>query len=149
MRKRFHKGTVLVIDDEDAVRESIALLLEIAGYLVLAASNGVEALRRSAHLRAPAVAVVDLTMPVMDGRELIEAMRKSESLRSIPIILISGRDHPAVEGVDAVLIKPFRGEKLIALVAKLSATSRQSQDPAFAKRGELRDADERVALKRR
>lgn len=118
------------------MRESFALLLESAGYLVVAASNGVDALLRSAHLRAPAVAIVDLVMPEMDGRMLIEAMQKSESLRWIPIILISGHDHPAVEGADAVLLKPFRGERLIALVAKLSAASRQSQASAFDGAGE-------------
>src|SRR5262245_60919098 len=66
---------ILVVDDDPDIRDSLALLLDDAGYRVHTAGDGLQALALLEQIPRPALALVDLRMPVMDGVALIEAMR--------------------------------------------------------------------------
>lgn len=119
MSSRVHKGVVFVADDEDALRESTQELLELVGYLVLTARTGSEALARMRGISGPAVAIVDLVMPEMDGWDLIERMRTSTELNRIPVIVISGHGRAPIKGADRVLSKPYDPSELVGVVGDL------------------------------
>jgi CheY-like chemotaxis protein len=81
---------LLVVDDDPAIRETLADLLQDEGYVVMTAINGKEALTR---LRAgsarPCVILLDLMMPVMSGAEFYAEMRSDPALADIPVVVIS------------------------------------------------------------
>ena len=105
-------GIVLVVDDDIEIRETLTHLLEVEGYTVLGAANGVQAL---AQLRAghPNVMLLDLMMPVMSGWEVIEELRESGEITNIPIIVISAMCAPDAR---ACLRKPVDLNELLTLV---------------------------------
>jgi two-component system, cell cycle sensor histidine kinase and response regulator CckA len=111
------KRTVLVIDDEDLVRDVVARMIEDLGYTAVTATDGANALE--VFDRQPIDAVlVDMTMPRMSGTDVIAALRVKQP--TLPVVLcsgagISGRVGPA----DAYLPKPFRIEALERTLAKL------------------------------
>src|SRR5581483_3229894 len=116
--------TVLLVDDEDAVRAVLARVLRAAGYRVLEAMNGHRAIdvagQYAAHID---VIVTDLRMPGMDGRRLLEKFRGWYP--GVRFLLISGQASPAsaMAGLDdtrtAFLAKPFTGAELVAAVRDL------------------------------
>ncbi|MFO0618802.1 MAG: response regulator [Polyangiaceae bacterium] len=114
------KAVVFVVEDDADVRENLRDLLEDAGHVVSSASDGEEALAQMKASSGPAVAIVDLQMPVMDGRELISAMRKSAELRLIPIIVLTGTGNTVVTGADCVLAKPYESSRLLARVREFA-----------------------------
>jgi CheY-like chemotaxis protein len=121
---------VLVVDDEPGVRGLLADVLEELGYEALLAANGAEALARLANRPDARLAIVDLTLPDVDGLEVIRRMR--ERTPGMPAILSSGHDvsgaGPWAErlakaregGAVAVLMKPFRIDALEAALVRLS-----------------------------
>src|SRR5689334_241662 len=82
---------ILVVEDHDEVSEALVLLLEGQGYVVRAASNGAEAIEALRSHR-PCVVFVDLVMPVLNGLELIDAMRRDESLATIPVVAMTASE---------------------------------------------------------
>jgi two-component system cell cycle sensor histidine kinase/response regulator CckA len=114
-------GTVLVVEDEDALRANIRRLLEAAGYQVVEAPNGASALQLLDDSAAPPVGLVltDLRMPIMDGRQLASALARRRP--SLPIVFMSGftaqlMDLRLVSPNLAFLAKPFRDQDLLAAV---------------------------------
>ncbi len=113
---------IVIAEDEFLIADVLAMMLEDAGYEVVAAPHGRAALALVRDLR-PALVVTDFMMPLMTGLELAEAMRADPDLCDIPIILVSGaqgsigRARP--EMFDAVLDKPYRRETLIDTVNRL------------------------------
>lgn len=110
-------GTVLIVDDEAALRVSLRRRLERLGFTVLEASDGLEAtdiFRR--HQAAIRLVLCDLTMPHMNGWETLAALRRLSPL--VPIVLTSGYDeshvmaHSDGRRVDGFLAKPYEGERL-------------------------------------
>jgi CheY-like chemotaxis protein len=96
------RGTVLVIDDDPGVRQSLGEFLEAEGYKVLIASHGREALAVLEE-ELPHVLLIDVAMPVMSGWKLVEALSHYPDLARIPRILMSEHDD-----VDGTLRRPFR-----------------------------------------
>ena len=116
---RSAKGTLLVVDDEDAVRKTMKRILESAGYRVLEASGGENALRIcAAHGDAIDLLVTDLRMPKMDGREL--TCRAREIRPGLRVLLVSGllEEGPPRR---SVLAKPFSATALLKRVQQLLA----------------------------
>ena len=110
---------VLVVDDDDAIRNLTVALLAGIGYTVERAVNGADAMRTLSRVQ-PDCMVVDVMMPIMGGEELVRACKASPRLAGIPIVLFSaGRDGPALAerlGVRVWLGKPFDvGELEIAV----------------------------------
>ncbi len=110
--------TVLVVEDDPAIRELVSDLLADEGYAVLQAENGRQGLRL-AREHTPSVIMVDQMLPEMTGLEVLERLHAQLSTRHIPVILVSGlaqslrdEDH----GADRVLAKPFDIDALLAQV---------------------------------
>ena len=109
--------TVLVVDDDPDVRDTTAQVLELAGFRVLCAENGRRALDLlgvTAPPLRPCVCVIDLQMPVMNGRELIRCIRTTSEM---PLVVVSGAPDDAPAGVIA-LPKPVNPELLLRAVGE-------------------------------
>jgi CheY-like chemotaxis protein len=113
--------SVLVVDDDADIRETVAEILRDEGYEVETAANGAEAL---AVLRGmqPALILLDLAMPVMSGEELRAEMLREPALAAIPTVVMTAadriREKTAGMNVAAALAKPVRMKELIETVAR-------------------------------
>ncbi len=113
---------VLVVDDDQAVRESLRRSLEFNGYAVSLASDGADALARIGGAN-PDVVIMDVMMPRLDGIETTKALRKAGN--DVPILVLTARDAVGdrVEGLDAgaddYLTKPFALQELLARLRAL------------------------------
>ena len=113
--------TILVVEDDDTMRQLLKLHLTSAGYAVRVASNGIEAGHAILGV-TPDLIITDVNMPHMTGFELVAAMRQDPSLKDIPVIFLTiegdaferGASLRAVE----YLTKPIRVEALLQKVAK-------------------------------
>ncbi len=112
---------MLVVDDDDLIREVIAETLSASGYSVATAADGREALERITEV-VPVVVVCDVNMPGMNGFELLDAMRSTPAGRSIPFVFLTARTDTddivrGLElGADDYLVKPFDVAELLARV---------------------------------
>lgn len=110
---------VVVVDDNQALRENLAECLEAEGHVVSQAANGRDALALLARAERPDVVVLDLIMPGLSGREVAAALRRDPGLRDLRLVLMTGRE--ASSGgwpeFDAVLEKPFGLDRLLAVVS--------------------------------
>ena len=113
---------ILVVDDEYAIVEALAALLGDEGYRVATAMNGAEALQRIAEEK-PDLVVLDVMMPVMDGRAPLARIRADASLEGLPVILMSAAPRGPTTGPtsDAFLQKPFGVVPLLATIERLLA----------------------------
>lgn len=113
---------ILVVEDDPAIRESVSECLEDEGYSVVRAANGLEALRLLQAGSRPELILLDLHMPVMDGEELVAALRADETLGQIPVVLMTGsapRAGTPVPVADVYLEKPFEIATLLAAIERL------------------------------
>ena len=114
-------NSILIADDFDDTRELLRLLLETEGYTIREARDGREALEEARN-DAPSVALIDLSMPSLDGWSLLKELRADASTRSIPCIAVTAfaanrdRQRALDAGFDAYISKPFRAKELIELV---------------------------------
>ena len=113
---------VLVVDDDDGVRTAVADVLELEGYEVITASNGVEALEQVRTARPDAV-VLDLMMPVMDGWTFMEHCRREELCAETPVLVMSAYRNLTETapnlGAKACIAKPFDLGVLLGAVERL------------------------------
>jgi DNA-binding response OmpR family regulator len=112
---------VLIADDDVDVLELVAFRLERAGYRVIQARDGEEALNAAVEQR-PALAVLDVMMPKLTGYEVVRALREREETRRMPVILLTARVQEAdvsrgfEAGADDYIKKPFSPQELRARV---------------------------------
>lgn len=114
-------GSVLIVEDDDEVREAIDALLELEGFRVRMARNGQEALDLLHSMAAPPqVILLDLMMPVMNGVEFLAAARKDAALAHIPVVVMSAYSHLAeeVQDVAAYIKKPVDVGRLLETVRR-------------------------------
>jgi len=112
---------ILVVDDEDVIRDTLADILEAQGYPVQTASNGAEALEAIQDAR-PSIVVTDVHMPRMDGVRLVEELR--ERGYDPPIVVVTGTMRSADEvmkavRVDECILKPFDINTLLDAIERL------------------------------
>jgi two-component system, OmpR family, response regulator MprA len=119
--------SILVVDDEPAVRESLRRALELEGYVVELAADGDEALSRLGRSEQPEAVVLDILMPGVDGLEVCRRLRASGN--AVPVLMLTAQAEvdSRVAGLDAgaddYLPKPFA---LAELLARLRALLRRS-----------------------
>jgi CheY-like chemotaxis protein len=113
--------TVLVVEDDVDIRKLVADFLEMLGYTVAACENGREALEQVAR-GVPDLILLDLMMPVMDGRQFSAALKRDPPTASVPLVLMSASpEAPRVSieiGARGCLRKPFDLDQLADAVAR-------------------------------
>lgn len=109
-------NTILVVDDDAGVRETLQLLLELDGWSVLAASNGREALDLLAAVR-PRAMILDIMMPILDGNAVYAAVRETPALADLLVIVSTSAPHLAPAGA-LILRKPLNAKLLLATLRR-------------------------------
>ncbi len=118
-----HPRTVLVVDDSPTVRKLVTMTLEKNGYRVVSSYDGVAAIREIAE-HNPALILMDVNMPRMDGYQLCKLVRKHEATRHIPVLMLSGKDgvfdrlRGKMVGCSGYVPKPFVPEELVQAVGE-------------------------------
>ena len=117
-------ATVLLVEDTEDNRFMMRRLLELAGYGVVEATNGEEAVRL-AQAERPALILMDLSLPVIDGLAATRAIRKLDGLSKTPIIAVSAHDtsdfqaEALAAGCDSYITKPIDFTQLEVIIARL------------------------------
>ena len=122
-------GSLLIVDDDDAVRSFVCVASRRLGYHVLEAANGIEALKQiESNPGKISLVLTDVNMPMMDGLELVRALKKLATRPAIAVM--SGRFDPYIrsslhtEGITALMGKPFSTEELkLTLLRALTASA--------------------------
>ncbi|WP_243309882.1 response regulator [Fundidesulfovibrio agrisoli] len=115
--------TIMTVDDSASVRQMVAFTLKNAGYSVIEASDGKDALSKIG--AKVDMVITDLNMPNMDGISLIKALRAMPACKFIPIIMLTTESQAGrkQEGKDAGatgwIVKPFKPEQLLSVVQKV------------------------------
>jgi CheY-like chemotaxis protein len=110
--------TVLVVDDERDVRDSLTLILGEAGYNVIGAEHGEAALAQLEKIPPPDVIVLDLFMPEMNGWRFSEELKRRAELARVPVVVVTAASSHwgAPVPPDRVLRKPFQTARLLGLL---------------------------------
>lgn len=115
---------ILVVDDEKHIVRLVQANLDRAGYTVVTANDGKEALQKVAD-ENPDLVVLDVMMPYMDGFEVLQNLRRNPSTRDIPVIMLTAKAQDAdvfkgwQSGVDCYLTKPFNPMELLSFVKRI------------------------------
>ena len=123
LEKRAPRGTVLLVEDDRSIRRYLEVILQRAGYSVIAAADGLEAMKAALASSIDAV-VTDAIMPHLNGYELCRFLRRHPKLSRLPVVLLSGLDRADSSQVeedraDVYLAKPVRPEELTGCLARL------------------------------
>jgi two-component system chemotaxis response regulator CheY len=116
--------TILTVDDSSSVRQMVGFTLREAGYEVIEASDGKDALSKMTGKPINLV-ITDLNMPNMDGIELIKSIRKNPIHKFLPILMLTteSQESKKIEGKQAGatgwIVKPFKQEQLLAVIKKV------------------------------
>ena len=113
-------GKVLVVDDDSMLRECLAALLAAAGFEIIQAEDGLDALEKyRAHQCSIALVITDIEMPRLNGIETTKRLREINPLVKVIISSGSGKDVPEDVRADALLPKPFTGTSLNEAVQRV------------------------------
>jgi CheY-like chemotaxis protein len=113
--------TVLVVEDEQELREMMRDALELNGYAVVTAQHGRDALAKLPEIEHLCLVILDLLMPVMDGKEFIATLRAQSAMSSVPVVVHTSAAGQALPGVTRVIQKPLRFERLLSVVREYCA----------------------------
>ena len=113
--------TVLLVEDEEDLRELMRDALELSGYHVVAARDGQEALDELDDIDSLCVVLLDLVMPRMNGWDFYAKMRERTALVDVPVIVHSSSPIHAPAGVSRVLQKPVEFERLLSVIQEYCA----------------------------
>jgi twitching motility two-component system response regulator PilG len=122
---------VLVIDDSNTIRRSAEMFLRQAGYEVLLAEDGFDALAKISDHR-PQVIFVDIMMPRLDGYQTCALIKQNPTFKSTPVIMLSSKDgvfdraRGRLAGSDHYLTKPFTKEGLVQTVSEFAGAATAS-----------------------
>jgi len=109
---------VLLVEDDDELRDIVGDILEASGYEVIPGGNGKQAID---YLEScgeyPSVIVLDLMMPILSGWECLRAIKQDDRLSLIPVIVVTAVDRDRPSGAAAILKKPFSVDDLLRAVA--------------------------------
>lgn len=110
--------SVLIVEDDDDIREVVASALEAEGFQVYQAETGARALELLKEVPHPSLILADLMMPVMNGWDLIKALSQDDRLATLPVVVISALDSDEPQGFRRIK-KPFDIDELVKIVAEI------------------------------
>lgn len=121
-------GPILIVEDDQDIRESLQGFLELQGYEVRSASHGREALEQLQYPPRPALILLDMALPVMDGHRVLTVRMQTRGLQEVPVVIVSAgmaamnaRDralYAANYNVAAFLKKPADPQQLLETVER-------------------------------
>lgn len=115
--------TILIIEDNEMMRENTSEILQLSNYRVISAENGKQGLELAMNNK-PDLIICDVMMPGLDGLELLKKIRKTERINKTPFVILTARAEKSdiIEGLNhganEYLTKPFEGDELLRVVAK-------------------------------
>lgn len=115
---------ILVAEDERDIRDLIAFTLQFAGYDVVTAANGEEAVTKTL-IELPDLVIMDVRMPKMTGYEACKLIKADEKTRTIPVMFLSAKGQEAeiktgiISGADEYILKPFSPDQLVERVKNI------------------------------
>jgi CheY-like chemotaxis protein len=107
---------ILLVEDDEITRGAIKMVLEWEGYRVDCAANGLEALEYLHSQGEPALILLDVMMPVLDGEEFRREQKRDPSLAKIPVVIVSALEAAARLDAAGHVQKPFQVEELLAAI---------------------------------
>ena len=126
---------IMVVEDDPHVLRQIAFALEHEGYSVTTATAGDDALRQLMRER-PDLLITDVMMPGLDGYDLVDQLRRDESLCDLPVIMVTARTADEdiskgfSSGTDIYIEKPFKPAELVAFVRRFVGPAKQDVPPS-------------------
>ena len=115
-RKKKEGNHILVVEDDEGVREAMVSILQVTGYSVASAINGKEALDYLRDAATPDLIISDLAMPVMDGKQFRREQVKDPRLAKVPVIVVSALSDQTDIDANEIFIKPVDVDILLAAV---------------------------------
>jgi len=121
MKSKSKRAKILVVDDEPNIIQTLQDRLEMNDYNVISANNGKEGLDKAINEK-PDIILLDVIMPIMDGHEMLEKLRKTEVGRGCAVIMLSARSQTddiaraSACGIEDYIIKPFDLSELLAKI---------------------------------
>jgi len=111
--------SVLIIEDDDDIRETLQQLLELEGYSVRSAANGRQGLDLLPQMGTPCLILLDLMMPVMDGWEFLKVKSGNVRIAPIPVVVVSALDNAGqIKDVRGYIKKPIEYNSLMRVVSE-------------------------------
>ena len=116
--------TIMTVDDSASLRQMVGFVLRDAGYNVVEAKDGADALSKMRSLE-PDMLLTDINMPNMDGLEFTRRVRAMPQFKFVPIVLLTTESHPEKKqagksaGATGWIVKPFSPDQLVAVVKKV------------------------------
>jgi len=115
--------TVLLLEDNQSVRELIKVLLETEGYSIIEASDGRDGLTKAEELK-PDLMILDLMMPGLDGENVLKTMRRHSKLSKVPVLVVSGKYESLdalrkLIGQENIFPKPFEPSRMLDRIGEL------------------------------
>jgi CheY-like chemotaxis protein len=134
---------ILIVDDDESIRAALTQVLELGGYAVASAGDGAAALERLRSGERPALLLVDLVMPTLDGWQLCAELARDPDLGSIPVVILSAAwnlHNERTGGLQpaATLLKPINFKLLFEIVERFCGRARpaprEAHAPPYAKK---------------
>jgi CheY-like chemotaxis protein len=113
-------GSILVVDDNAQISQALSELLQIEGFTVLSAQNGLDALNKMRAADRISLVLLDLWMPIMDGWEVVRRKASDPGIAEIPVVVVSAVPQDSLDGVEAILKKPVSPHHLLEMVRRFS-----------------------------
>lgn len=117
---------ILIVDDSRTIRQQVSFTLSKGGYKVVEAEDGVQGIAKLKAEGDVAMVISDVNMPNMNGLEMLESIKKDDSINKVPIIMLTTEgsgdliSRAKAAGAKGWLVKPFEPDQLIAAVTKLA-----------------------------
>ena len=120
--------TILVVDDSGTVRQQVSMALKQAGFAIVEAADGQEALAAIESNRAIDMVVCDINMPVLNGLEMVEKVKQNPAHKALPILMLTTEGQPSMikrakeAGAVGWIVKPFDAGQLVQTAKHLTKT---------------------------
>jgi DNA-binding response OmpR family regulator len=128
-KRKSDRAKILVVDDEPNIVQTLQDRLEMNDYSVITACNGRDGLEKAVSEK-PDIILLDVIMPIMDGHEMLEHLRKNEEGRDISVIMLTARSQnndiarATSCGIDDYIVKPFDLSELLEKIESILANKR-------------------------
>jgi CheY-like chemotaxis protein len=125
------RSLILIVDDDEDIRDILAMAVRSLGYAVTTATDGLDALQKLSEGPRPSLILLDMMMPRMDGEAMLTTLRSNSDTRDIPVVLVSG--HAAVGfkaaefHADGYLVKPIGLDVLARTVEAFAGRTAESR----------------------